>query len=61
MVNFANDTENEEDYEIGWEWHEVDLGPIFVPYNGFQQCLLDPTTNKPEHFFNALFQAECTL
>ena len=23
MVNFPNDTENEDDYVIGWEWHEV--------------------------------------
>ena len=57
MVNFAGDTENEDDYEIGWEWHEVDPGPIIAPYNGFHQCLLDPTTNKLEHFFNALFQS----
>ena len=26
------------------------------PYNGFRQCLLDPTANKPEDFFNALFE-----
>ena len=57
MVNFADDTENEDDYEIGWEWYKVDPGPIIASYNGFRQCLLDPTTNKPEHFFNALFQS----
>ena len=56
MVNFPNDTEREEDYELGWEWHEVDPGPLIAPYNGFHQCLLDPTMNKPEDFFNALFQ-----
>ena len=43
MVNFPNDTENEDDYAIGWEWHEVDPGPLIAPYYGFRQCLLDPT------------------
>ena len=43
MVNFPNDTENEDDYAIGWEWHEVDPGPLIAPYNGFRQCFLDPT------------------
>lgn len=56
MVNFSNDTENENDYAIGWEWLEVDPGPLIAPYNGFRQCLLDPTRNKPEDFFNALFE-----
>ena len=55
MVNYPGDVENEDDYKIGWEWHEVDPGPLVRPYNGFRQCLLDPTTNKPEDFFNALF------
>ena len=55
MVNFAHDTELEEDYEIGWQWHEQDLGPLVTPYTGFRQCLLDPTKQKPEDFFNALF------
>ena len=55
MVNYPGDVENEDDYEIGWEWQEVDPGPLVRPYNGFRQCLLDPTTNKPEDFFNALF------
>ena len=27
MVNYAGDTEIEEDYEIGWEWLEQDTGP----------------------------------
>ena len=35
MVSFSNDTENEDDYAIGWEWHEVDPGPLIGPYNGF--------------------------
>ena len=56
MVNFLNDTENEDDYAIGWEWHEVNPGPLIALYNGFQQCLLDPTRNNPEDFFNALFK-----
>ena len=56
MVNFLNDTENEDNYAIGWEWHEVDPGPLIAPYNGFRQCLLDPTQNNPESFFNALFE-----
>ena len=55
-MNFPNNHERRDDYEIGWEWHEVDPGPLIAPYNGFQQCLLDPTKNKPEDFFNALFQ-----
>ena len=55
MVNFANDTKVEEDYEIGWEWHEQDAGPMVAPYSGFRQCLLDPTKNQPEDFFDALF------
>ena len=56
MVNFPKDTENEDDYVIGWEWHEVDPGLLIGPYNGFWQCLLDPMTNTPEDFFNALFE-----
>ena len=55
MVNFANDTEREEDYKIGWEWIEEDTGPLIRPYTCFQQCLLDPLKNKPEDFFNELF------
>ena len=53
MVNFANDKEREEYYEIGWEWIEEDTGPLI----GFHQCLLDPLKNKPEDFFNELFDA----
>ena len=58
MVNFANDIENEEDYELGWEWHEQDPGPMVTPYSGFCQCLLDPTKNQPEDFFDALFSTQ---
>ena len=57
MVNFANHTEREEDYKIGWEWIEEDTGPLIRPYTGFRQCLLDPLKNKPEDFFNELFDA----
>ena len=57
MVNFAHDTELEEDYEIGWQWHEQDPGPLVTPYTRFWQCLLDPTKQKPEDFFNALFNS----
>ena len=57
MVNFAGDTEIEEDYEIGWEWLEQDTGPHIAPYTGFQQCLLDLTKNNPEDFFEALFSS----
>ena len=46
MVNFAHDTELEEDYEIGWQWHEQDPGPLVTPYTRFRQCLLDPTKQK---------------
>ena len=56
MVNFPNDTENEDDYAIGWEWHEADPRPLIELYNGFRQCLLDPTRNRPQDFFNALFE-----
>ena len=55
MVNFANDTEREEDYKIGWEWIEEDTGPLIGPYTGFHQCLLDLLKNKPEDFFNEMF------
>ena len=55
MVNFPGDTENEEDYKIGWQWIERDTGPYIAPYTGFRQCLLDPTKNNPEDFFEALF------
>ena len=55
MVNYQNDRELEEDYEIGWEWLEQNTGPLIAPYTGFQQCLLDPLKTKPEDFFNALF------
>ena len=57
MVNFANDTEREEDYEIGWQWIEEDTEPLIGPYTGFCQCLLDPLKNKPEDFFNEMFDA----
>ena len=57
MVNYAGDTEIEEDYEIGWEWLEQDTGPHIAPYTGFRQCLLDPTKNNPEDFFEALFSS----
>ena len=56
MVNFPNDTENEDDYVIGWEWHEVNPEPLIAPCNGFRQCLLDPTRNRPQDSFNALFE-----
>ena len=55
MVNFQEDTEHEKDYEIGWEWIEEGTGPYITPYTGFWQCLLDPTKNNPEDFFEALF------
>ena len=55
MVNYSGDVEVEEDYEIGWEWLEHDTGPIIGPYSGFRQCLVDPEKNKPEDFFNAVF------
>ena len=35
MVNFEGDMENEEDYEIGWQWLEQDTGPYIAPYTGF--------------------------
>ena len=54
-AHFANDVEREEDYEIGWDWIEEDTGPLIGPYTGFHQCLLDPLKNKPEDFFNELF------
>ena len=55
MVNFPGDTENEEDYKIGWQWIEQDTGPYIAPYTGFRQCLLHLTKNNPEDFFEALF------
>ena len=58
MVNVAHNVELEEDYEIGWHWHEEDPGPLIAPYSGFRQCLLDPTKQKPEDFFNALFSTQ---
>ena len=57
MINFPGDVEVEDDYKIGWEWLERDTGPMIAPYSGFRQCLLDPTQNKPEDFFNALFES----
>ena len=45
IVNYQGDIELEEDYDIGWEWFEVDPGPHIAPYTGFQQCLLDPMKN----------------
>ena len=55
MVNFRDDMEHEEDYEIGWEWIEEDTRPYIALYTGFRQRLLDPTKNNPEDFFKALF------
>ena len=57
MVNYAADNKIEEDYEIGWEWLEHDTGPHIAPYTDFRQCLLDPTKNNPEDFFEALFSS----
>ena len=37
------------------EWIEEDTGSYIAPYTGFWQCLLDPTKNNPEDFFEALF------
>ena len=55
MVNIPNDVENELDYEIGWEWIQEDTGPLIAPYTGFQTSLLDPVKNKPQDFFNEMF------
>ena len=55
MVNYQNDRELEEDYEIDCEWFECDTVPLIAPYTGFRQCLLDLIKTKPEDFFNALF------
>ena len=42
--------------------NEVNPEPLISPFNGIQQCLLDPTRNKPEDFFNALFEDRmCTI
>ena len=35
MVNYQNDRELEEDYEISWEWLKHDTGPLIAPYIGF--------------------------
>ena len=56
MVNYPGDVELEEDYELGYEWLETDPGPLIALYSDFQQCLLDPTKNKPEDYFSALFE-----
>ena len=56
MVNYPGDTELEEDYGLAWDWVETDPGPLFALYSDFQQCLLDPTKDKPTDFFNALFE-----
>ena len=34
MVNYQNDRELEEDYEIGWEWFKCDTGPLIAPCTG---------------------------
>ena len=57
MINFPGDVDHEDDFELGWEWLERDTGPMIAPYSGFRQCLLDPTRNKPEDFFNSLFDS----
>ena len=45
MVNFQEDMEHEEDYEIGWEWIEEDTGPYIAPYTGFGSVfLIQPKT-----------------
>ena len=41
-----------------WCWPEVDTGPAIAPYSGFHQCLLNPMQNKPEDFFEALFDQQ---
>ena len=55
MVNYDNDHELKEDYEPGWSWLEVDTGPAIALHSGFHQCLMDPIQDKPEDFFEALF------
>ena len=61
MVNYAGDTEIEEDYEIGWEWLEQDTGPHIAPYTGFRQCLLDPTKNNRKISLKLCSHHICTL
>ena len=55
MVNYNNDHELDEDYELGLSWFEVDTGPPILSYSGFHQCLLHPTQDKAEHFIKASF------
>ena len=43
---------------MGWVWSEQDEGSMVAPYNGFRQCLLDPTRKEPEDFFKALFNRQ---
>ena len=56
MLNYPGDIELEEDYELGWQWVETDPGLPIALYSDFQQCLLDPTKDKPTDFFNTLFE-----
>ena len=38
MVNYPNDTEVEEDYEIGWKWLEENLETLNKPLKVFMMC-----------------------
>ena len=35
MVNYGQDHEVEENYELGWTWLEVETGPQIASYSGF--------------------------
>ena len=58
MVNYERDVEEEQDFEIGWEWNERDPGPDLSPCDDYRSCLLDKEKDAPEDFFMALFNRQ---
>ena len=59
ISNYEWDTEHETDFEMGWGWIiESDPGLSVTPFLGDKMLLMDPEKNEPQHFFEALFEAE---
>ena len=51
ITNYNGDTEHPDDFEMGWEWTEVDPGPSTSPFLGNPALLLHPSDQTPMEYF----------